>query len=405
MHDRLLGVLDTADEVIARSLGIVPEGALAGAAGIVARLRRRVDFPDDLAVVALAGGTGSGKSSLFNALLDTDRAEVGGIRPTTERPLVSVPERRRREIESYVDWADTSDVSSHEDPATIVLIDMPDTDSVETGHRATVEGLLPTVDAVLWVVDVEKYRDDSLHSGFLTGAAAHEARFLFALNQIDRLDEDDTDGVVADFEAALIEDGFTRPAIFPLAARPPVGPPVDLEPVRDALAGLAGGSMRAKFAADLAEAIAAVAALVGKSGTDFEDRWETMRPSIASAAVRGEVLAAGRDAAGFFADLAATLPEVPASVAMELSAKVGERLRSFVRRSVAEHPAAKRSILSTRTAADDELLDRRAMFVSGLLDDYVGERLRPMLRERAEVVAGLGALSAALTAWRSDLTR
>lgn len=405
MHDRLVGILDTADEVVARALTIAPPGTLAGAAGIVARLRDRIDFPDDMAVVAIAGGTGSGKSSLFNALLSTDRAEVGGLRPTTARPLISVPAGRQAEIGAYLDWAEPAEITTHDEPTQVVLIDLPDTDSVETQHRRTVEDLLPRVDAVIWVVDVEKYRDDSLHSGFLRGASAHEPRFLFALNQIDRVDEDDAEEVVADFVSALIADGFSEPSVFAVSAHPPVGPPIGVEPVKQALMARAEGSMLDKFAADLTGAISAMVALVGGSGTDFDESWEAMRESMASAAVRGEVLGAGREGAGFFADLAGTLPVVPARAALEVSATIGERLRTFVRRAVAEFPGKQPAAFWKKRPPDVEVLDRRSALVAGLLDDYVDEIVRPMLRARAEVVAGLAALAAGLADWRRSRTR
>ena len=41
-------------------------------------------------VVALAGATGSGKSSLFNALVGADVATIGARRPTTSRPTAGI---------------------------------------------------------------------------------------------------------------------------------------------------------------------------------------------------------------------------------------------------------------------------------------------------------------------------
>ncbi|HET7799601.1 MAG TPA: GTPase, partial [Humibacillus xanthopallidus] len=57
---------------------------------MVDRARRAVDkagerggIAGDHTVVALAGATGSGKSSLFNALVGADIATIGARRPTT----------------------------------------------------------------------------------------------------------------------------------------------------------------------------------------------------------------------------------------------------------------------------------------------------------------------------------
>src|SRR5699024_5539370 len=48
-------------------------------------LENRLDLGVDHTIVALAGGTGSGKSSTFNALSGLEFADVGVKRPTTAR--------------------------------------------------------------------------------------------------------------------------------------------------------------------------------------------------------------------------------------------------------------------------------------------------------------------------------
>jgi hypothetical protein len=49
----------------------------------------------------------------------------------------------------------------------VAILDLPDMDSVVGSHRERVETLLPLVDAVAWVTDLEKYHDAILHDGFL----------------------------------------------------------------------------------------------------------------------------------------------------------------------------------------------------------------------------------------------
>src|SRR5699024_494546 len=56
----------------------------------VAQVERRLALGVDLTVVALVGGTGSGKSSLFNAISGLSFADVGAIRPTTDRAAACV---------------------------------------------------------------------------------------------------------------------------------------------------------------------------------------------------------------------------------------------------------------------------------------------------------------------------
>ena len=55
-------------------------------ADVVDKVRARTAMRGGHTVVALAGATGSGKSSLFNALVGADVATVGARRPTTVTP-------------------------------------------------------------------------------------------------------------------------------------------------------------------------------------------------------------------------------------------------------------------------------------------------------------------------------
>lgn len=417
MYENLVGILDSADRTLASALSIAPPGELDRAAQVILRLRHRIDYPDDLAVIALAGGTGSGKSSLFNQLLDSDAAEVGGVRPTTSKPLISVPRGRSNEIAGYLQWFDPADRSSHENPERVVLIDLPDTDSVETDHRLVVERLLPRVDAVVWVVDVEKYRDDSLHRGFLRRLAEHGDRFLFALNQVDRLPAAEVDAVAADFGNALVDDGFRDPSVFSVAAGPPIGPPSGIDELRRGIAEIAARSVPAKLMADLGATVSELIRVVGATGTDFEERWAGARKGAADLAVAGEHVGGGRLVAEFFARLAGELTGEPSEVALEISAHIGERLRSLANEAESAVPSeagkgpgggdrrpGRRGGWFRRSRADaDPTRERKVAYVSEGLDRYAGDLIRPVLRHRAEAVADLSALVNSVENWRGTL--
>ncbi|MCW5952524.1 MAG: 50S ribosome-binding GTPase, partial [Propionibacteriaceae bacterium] len=60
---------------------------LADAEEVVRRAGERVAFDGEFTVVALAGATGSGKSSLFNAVTGTELAQTAVRRPTTSRAM------------------------------------------------------------------------------------------------------------------------------------------------------------------------------------------------------------------------------------------------------------------------------------------------------------------------------
>src|SRR5690606_15305226 len=96
-------------------------------------------------VVAVAGATGSGKSSLFNALAGRPLADVGVRRPTTAITEAAVFGGGAGEL---LDWLGvtrrhvlTTD-DDDDDLTGLVLLDLPDHDSVEAAHRDEVDRLV-----------------------------------------------------------------------------------------------------------------------------------------------------------------------------------------------------------------------------------------------------------------------
>ncbi|MFJ3585115.1 GTPase [Streptomyces sp. NPDC090127] len=165
-------------------------------------------------VVAIAGPTGSGKSSLFNALAGVPVSETGLRRPTTSAPIalswsegsaglldrLAVPGRLRRRP--------LAGGAADEELQGLVLIDLPDHDSAVLSHRDQVDRVLGLVDAVIWVVDPEKYADAALHERYLRPLAGHAEVTFVVLNQIDRLGPDASDLVLDDLRRLLDEDGM-----------------------------------------------------------------------------------------------------------------------------------------------------------------------------------------------------
>jgi hypothetical protein len=90
-------------------------------------------------------------------------------------------------------------------PGNVVVLDLPDMDSVAPGHRARVEEALPRVDAVAWVTDPEKYHDAVLHDEFLCRWLPRLARQVVVLNKVDRLAANDSERLRADLRADVGE--------------------------------------------------------------------------------------------------------------------------------------------------------------------------------------------------------
>ncbi|MEU4566001.1 GTPase [Micromonospora sp. NPDC023956] len=216
--DELITRLDAVRRFLAAVDGHLPDERLVPAHTLVERAGTRLALSRDHTVVALAGATGSGKSSLFNALARLDLSPVGVRRPTTGvahacvwGPLdganrlldwIGVLPRHRFIRESALDGDDESALHG------LVLLDLPDFDSVQQAHRLEVDRLLGLVDLVVWVVDPQKYADRLVHTGYLREFHRHRDVTLVVLNQADRLAPAELPRVLDDLRRLLDADGL-----------------------------------------------------------------------------------------------------------------------------------------------------------------------------------------------------
>ena len=170
---------------------------VAAARQIIAKVGQRNALTGDHTVVALAGATGSGKSSLFNAIAGQELAQIGATRPTTSTPSaamwgddpagplldwLAVP---RRHAVSAPSGEPTDEQAGSLDG--LVLLDLPDFDSREMSHRREAERVLALCDVFVWVTDPQKYADALLHDEYVKQLTGHSAVMLVVLNQVDRL--------------------------------------------------------------------------------------------------------------------------------------------------------------------------------------------------------------------------
>ncbi len=208
----LTGLLDLTDVAVARSEGVLDEARRREIAEVARRVRRRSGFLGEILVVALAGGTGSGKSSLVNALAGSEVVGVGIVRPTTRHAVAVTPSDSHVDLTNLLGDLSVGEVISADALTDTVLVDLPDFDSIEDAHRHVVERVLPTVDAVVWVVDPEKYADPVIHEEFLTPLSQYAGQFIFALNHADRVGES-VGSLVDDLSIRLRADGYEAPEV------------------------------------------------------------------------------------------------------------------------------------------------------------------------------------------------
>ncbi|MFP3881126.1 MAG: GTPase [Actinomycetota bacterium] len=392
MRDRLIGLLEKADLALGSAAGVIETQTLEPLIESVKAVRTRLSYPEDVLVAALAGGTGSGKSSLFNALCEAELVDVGGVRPTTSRPAAAVPVAAGAAMDGYLDRLGVEERHTHLG-ARICLLDLPDTDSVEVEHRHQVASLLPLVDIVVWVTDPEKYRDARLHDEFLKPLSDYEDQFLFVLNQVDRLTGDETDDVRDDLITALAEDGFTASRVITTSAAPPSGPPVGLEDLAAALEqkGADRGTLYGKLLTDLAATCRALEDKAG-AGHDFDRRAADTVDRAAAELAGGKPTEAIEVLTDFLEALAAEAGGETAGKLTGIAADVPDHVRRIEGQLGSEPvPAGWLRRLFSREGrrADTARVDR----ARALLDEAVIRPARTVLAKRALSVASIAELA------------
>ena len=215
LTDRVRALREAADACEGRvSTDLVDE-----AYRVSLQVDKRLALSGGATVVALAGATGSGKSSTFNALTGTDLATVGVRRPTTSSTMAAtwgedageelldwLQVRRRHVVDPQTDTASAPGQGVALDG--LVLLDLPDHDSTAAEHRTEVDRLVALVDVLVWVVDPQKYADAALHERYLRPLAGHAAVMLVVLNQIDTLTPDARAACLRDLRRLLDAEGL-----------------------------------------------------------------------------------------------------------------------------------------------------------------------------------------------------
>lgn len=248
----------------------LPAAEVEAARKVLRKASERLELVGDHTIVALAGATGSGKSSTFNRLVGSAVSTVGMLRPTTT--TISSAVWGDDPANELLDWvgsanrhrvsrerAERSGVGSDLDG--LVLLDLPDVDSHRVAHRAEADRVLALADVFVWVTDPQKYADGILHEDYLRRLRTHEAVTLVVLNQADRLAPEEAEACSDHLHRLLVEDGLPNAEVLLVSARTGQG----LDDLRGALAGAvrAATASRVRLVGDLYQAAADLRAHVG----------------------------------------------------------------------------------------------------------------------------------------------
>lgn len=278
-------------DAISYGEGRVPETVLLAAAETLERLSQRRELSTEHTVIGFFGATGSGKSTLFNAIAGQNIALSAPTRPTTSTVQAAIWEAEGSE--ELLDWlgidkrvypqtqalategeaTEGNEAGGNNKPTGgavapnavtepapglfnrirravggrgemrtrtggLILLDMPDFDSVTTTNRDLAARMMRYVDVLVWVVDPQKYADAVIHRDFMVPLAASGAQALCVLNQADKLAPAEVPAVLASLTRLLQAEGTEAHLLAaPIAVSARTGEGVDV--LRDLLAQVA----------------------------------------------------------------------------------------------------------------------------------------------------------------------
>ena len=287
--------IDGLDDAARAARGRLPDKLIDEATAVSERAGARLRLSADHTVVALAGATGSGKSSTFNAVTGLDLAAIGVRRPTTSWTMacawggdgapelldwLGVPKRHQVQRDSMLD----EPRQDHRLDG-LILLDLPDHDSTEVSHHVEVDRVVKLADLLVWVLDPQKYADAAIHERYLRPLAGHRDIMLVVLNHIDRVPEGKRDSMVADLKRLLAEDGLESVPVIATSARHGEG----ISELQAAIAQRVSAkkAVKARLMAD----VASVATRMQQANGDA-------KPGAAARARKHELVDAFADAAG-----------------------------------------------------------------------------------------------------------
>jgi hypothetical protein len=161
----------------------------------------------------------------------------------------------------------------------LVLLDLPDMDSIAAGNRAEADRLVGVADRIIWVLDPQKYADASVHEQYLRHMGALRDVTVVVFNQSDRLSAEDADRCRADLARLVEADGL--PGVPVISTSTATGAGID--ELRELLGTVVADRRAAatRIEAELADAVASLAVLTPVPGPGEDDVSRDAVPELA----------------------------------------------------------------------------------------------------------------------------
>ncbi|MBN9605946.1 MAG: GTPase domain-containing protein [Actinomycetales bacterium] len=221
------------------------EAAAAAVRQIDDYIRPRLTDLDAPLLAVVGGSTGSGKSTIVNALIGTPTTRAGVIRPTTRQPILvhapvdagwfasdrilpglarvrgrvtapGTPASAAGDAPTAARMTELMLLGHERVPESLALVDAPDIDSVADDNRALAAQLLAAADLWLFVTTANRYAD-AVPWALLDGAAARDVTVAVVLN---RVPPGAAAEVLPDVTAMLEDHGLGGAPVFVIEEQP-----------------------------------------------------------------------------------------------------------------------------------------------------------------------------------------